>query len=130
MAPSGKALLLPGSLAARKPILISQILPTVCSILARVRPEPIIARVGQPGPIEVFIFDEIHEDVIDDGSFVQADPGAWVIIHHYGRRADSTPLLWMATRLITASNSPAPDGGARHRRMPLTGRTSVGSRTG
>ena len=44
MAPSGKALLLPGSLAARKPILISQILPTVCSILARVRPEPIIAR--------------------------------------------------------------------------------------
>ena len=74
MAPFGKALLLPGSLAARKPILISQILPTVCSILARIRPEPIIARVGQPGPSEVFIFDEIHEDVIDDGSFAQADP--------------------------------------------------------
>src|SRR5438128_849755 len=63
MAPSGKALLLPGSLAARKPILISQILPTVCSILARVRPEPIIARVGQPGPSEEFTFAETHEDV-------------------------------------------------------------------
>ena len=75
MAPSGKALLLPGSLAARKPILISQILPTVCSILARVRPEPIIARVGQPGPSEVFTFAEIHEE-IDDGSFAQADPGS------------------------------------------------------
>src|SRR5438034_9316822 len=76
MAPSGKALLLPGSLAPREPILISQILPTVCSILARVRPEPIIARVGQPGPSEVFTFAEIHEDVIDDGSFAQADPGS------------------------------------------------------
>ena len=54
----------------------SQILPTVCSILARVRPEPIIARVGQPGPSEVFTFAEIHEDVIDDGSFAQADPGS------------------------------------------------------
>jgi hypothetical protein len=31
---------------------------------------------SQPGPIEVFIFDEIHEDVIDDGSFAQADPGS------------------------------------------------------
>ena len=76
MAPSGKALLLPGSLAPREPILISQILPTVCSILARVRPEPIIARVGQPGPSEVFTFAEIHEDVIDDGSFARADPGS------------------------------------------------------
>ena len=36
----------------------------------------IIARVGQPGPSEVFTFAEIHEDVIDDGSFAQADPGS------------------------------------------------------
>jgi len=32
--------------------------------------------VGQPGLSEVFIFDEIHEDVIDGGSFAQADPGS------------------------------------------------------
>ena len=31
---------------------------------------------GQPGPSEVFTFAEIHEDVIDDGSFAQADPGS------------------------------------------------------
>jgi hypothetical protein len=61
--------------------------------------------VGQPGPSEVFTFAEIHEDVIDDGSFAQADPGAWVISHHYGRRADSTPILWMATRLITTTTA-------------------------
>ena len=107
MAPSGKALLLPGSLAARKPILISQILPTVCSILARVRPEPIIARVGQPGPSEVFTFAEIHEDVIDDGSFAQADPGAW---GHY------PPL-----RQKSAFNAAFVDGRAAYHRLEFTG---------
>ena len=31
---------------------------------------------GPAGPSEVFTFAEIHEDVIDDGGFAQADPGS------------------------------------------------------
>jgi len=69
-----------------------------------------------PSPSEVFTFIDVHEDIIDDGTFALNSPSEW---HHFP-----------ATRHSGGFNSAFVDGHAAHHRLKYTGPRRPGSPVG